>query len=438
MMKKICFLAAVFSFLAPLHALELTDIENSLGDIFSSSIDPNEGSTVFRSMNIPAGGRTEALGTAFTALSDDVSFFDYNPAASAVLDQTEIAVFHNAWIADSALETLALTRRNGRLGYGAQVKCFYVPFSEYNLYGDRVAGSYYSETSATFNVAYNFLSGYSFRGIAVGANAKLAWRSVPDYTDNRDDSIISGSGLEQSALALMADAGLLMRVKALKFYQDREPNLSLALTLNNFGVALTGFGNSVQKDDDTPARVVAGLSYRPFSRIVLSAEVRKHVFLSESLSSGTLSFASGVEAKLTPFFAFQLGFLLQGANPRFSLGSEFEIKGIKLDVAYTLDLTTSANPVNHISLSAKMTFGDRGRKAVMEKVDEYYIAGLKLYANGYYNEAILKWEEAISLAESHPLGITFEPAIQARNAALNFNRHKSELENMYSIDFDED
>lgn len=433
MMKKIFCFAVIFCFLSQIQALDLSGAQSSLADIFSSSIDENEGTTVFRSLNIPSGGRTEALGTAFTALADDISFFDYNPAASAVLEESEVAVFHNAWIADSALETLAFTHRNGSLGYGAQIKCFYVPFSEYNLYGDRVAGNYYSETSATFNVAYNFFSGYTFKGIAVGANAKLAWRSVPDYTDNRDDSIISGSGLKQSALGIMADMGFLFRFNALKLYQDREANCKIALSLNNFGSAYTGFGDSIQKDDDTPARLAAGFAYKPFSRITITGEVRKPVLLSDFSTNLSLSFAAGLEAQITSLFAFQCGFLLQGANPRLSMGSEFDIAGIKMDVAYTLDLTSSANPINHISLAAKIKFGDRGRKAALEKVDEYYLAGLKFYANGYYDEAILKWNQAINTAAKSPLNMRFEPAIQARKAAINFNSSKTELENLYSV-----
>lgn len=433
MMKKIFLPVAFFIFLAHSWAMDLSTPQSTLADIFSSSVDPNEGNTVFRSMNISSGGRTEALGTAFVALADDSSFFDFNPAASAILEQSEISVSHNAWIADSALETVALTRRNGNLGYGTQIKCFYVPFSEYNLYGDRVSGSYYSETSATFNIAYNFLAGYSFRGIAVGANAKLAWRSVPDYTDNRTDAIIPGSGLEQSALGIMADTGVLVRFNALKYYQDRNPNLNLALSLNNFGAAFTGFGSSVKKDDDTPARISAGFSYKPFSRLTISTEVRKPISISSISSSGKISFGTGIETQVTKNFAFQLGFLLQGANPRFSLGSEFDISRIKMDVAYTLDLTSSMNPVNHISLSAKIKFGDRGRKIAMSKVDECYLDGLKLYAEGNYDEAIVKWEEAILTAARSPLNIKFEPAILARETAINFNIQKAELENMYTI-----
>lgn len=433
MMKKIFLPAAFFIFLTHSWAVDLTSTQSTLADIFSSSIDPNEGSTVFRSMNIPSGGRTEALGTAFVALADDSGFFDFNPAASAVLEQSEISVSHNAWIADSALETIALTRRHGNLGYGTQIKCFYVPFSEYNLYGERVAGNYYSETSAAFNIAYNFLAGYTFRGIAVGTNAKLAWRSVPDYTDNRTDAVISGSGLEQSALGIMADTGVLIRFNALKFYQDRTPNLNLAISLNNFGAALTGFGSSIKKDDDTPSRISAGFAYKPFSRLTITTEIRKPVSISSISSSGKISFGTGIETKLTKAFALHLGFLLQGANPRFSLGSEFDINRIKMDIAYTLDLTSSMNPVNHISLSAKIKFGDRGRKIAMDKVDECYLDGLKLYAEGNYNEAIVKWEEAILTAARSPLNIKFEPAIIARQTAINFNIQKAELENMYVI-----
>ena len=435
-MKKILSFLLFFIFLFAPGALDLTGGEDALSGIFSSSPDSNEGLTTFRSLNIPCGGRTEALGTAFTAICDDASFFDYNPAASAVLEKSEIAVYHNSWIADSAQETLALTRRSGPLGYGAQLKCFYVPFSEYNLYGDRVYGSYYSETSATFNLAYNFLSGYNFRGITVGGNLKAAWRSVPDYTDNRDDSVISGSGLEQSALGIMGDLGVLVRFSAAKFFQDREPNLKFALTLNNFGAAFTGFGSSVKKDDDTPARITLGASYRPFEKLTFSTEIRKPVLLSDLASSGSFSFGLGAEAEITDFFAFQAGFLLQGSNPRISMGSEFELKDIKMDIAYTFDLTSSANPVNHISLSAKLNFGDRGRSAAMAKVDEAYIEGLKLYAEGYYNEALYKWNEAIIIAGSAPLQMKFEPAIEAKNAAINFNRSKLELEGMYSVGFE--
>lgn len=426
------FLTITFS-----HSLNLVNLNSSLSGMFESFTDDNEGTTGFRSLNIPSGGRVESLGTAFTGLCDDISFFDYNPAASAVLEQSEIAVFHNAWIADSAMETLAATRRHGNLGYGGQIKCFYVPFTEYNLFGDKLTGSYYSETSAIFNMAYNFLSGYTFKGIAVGFNAKAAWRYVPDYTNNQTNEVISGSGLEQSALAILADAGMLMSFNLFKMFQDRRPNFRIGLALNNAGLALTGFGDSIKIDDPVSSRLSAGLSYRPFSKFLISMEIRQPLNLQDLGTTGKFAAASGLELAISDKFSVETGFLIQGGNPRISLGSEFEILKMKMDVCYTFDLTSSSNPVNHISLSAKLKFGDRGRNNLLEKADEKYIDGIRLYAAGEYTEAILKFNEAIKLAKTFPLNIRYEPAIEARNMAITFNRNKKALENIQNISDEE-
>lgn len=419
--KKIA--VAVFScvFSACPYALDLVGTAGGLSDVFSSFVDGNEGLTVFRSLNIPSGGRAESLGTACVALGDDSSFFDYNPAASCILERTEVSVCHNAWIADSAMETVSATARDGNLGYGAQLKCFYVPFTEYNLYGDSVSGSYYSETSAALNVSYNFRAGYNFRGIALGGSARAAWRDVPDYTDNKTDSVISGSGLEQSAAALMLDFGAIVRFNAAKFFSDRNPNLSLGFSVMNAGLSVTGFGSSLEVDDALPTRVAAGFSWRAAKTLLISAEFRQPVNLLSLSSSGLWSAAAGVELSVMERLSFDFGFLLQGANPRISFGGGFSVMRAVVNVNYTFDLTSSANPVNHISLSARMRFGDRGRAALREKVDSHYIAGVSLYASGRIEEAVLEWERALSLDPS------FDPAREAREIAVRFLGVKDDI-----------
>ncbi len=409
-------------------SLDMSDAGSTLADIFEWATDDNEGLTTFRSLNIPVGGRAESLGSSCTALCDDISFFDYNPAASSVLPQTEIAVFHNAWIADSAMETISATSRDGNFGYGAQLKCFYVPFSEYNLFGDRVAGSYYTETSATVNASYNFLAGYDFKGLAVGANARLSWRGVPDYTDNQTDEIISGSGLEQSALAVMADVGLLLRFNFLKNFADRNPNLSFGLSLNNAGAAFTGFGSSLEVDDPLPTRLSAALAYRIFAPVLFTAEFRKPLNLMDFSCSGSISLASGMEITITRFFNFDMGFLVQGGNPRISMGSGFVIKAFQMNVNYTFDLTSSQNPVNHISLSAKVRLGDKGRSKLQEQIDAYYINGLRLYAEGDLDGAIVQWDLAIALDKR------FDPALDAKVAAIRFQKAKQAIMDMQKLD----
>ena len=85
-----------------------------------------------------------------------------------------------------------------------------------------------------------------------------------------------------------------------------------------------------------------------------------------------------------------------------------------------------------------MKLGDKGRFKAIELVNKYYLEGLRLYAEGYYDAAVLKWNESIRIAQSSPLNMSFEPAIIAKKIAINFNKNKYELENMYSLSFDDD
>jgi len=417
--------------LSQVSAIDLTDATSRLSEIFYSTVDSNEGTTSFRSLNIPSGGRAESLGTAYTALADDISFFDYNPAASSVLKNTEFSVYHNSWISDSSMETLAGTIRNGNLGMGAQIRCFYVPFTEYNIFGDRVAGSYYSETTATLNMAYNFLAGYNFKGLAVGMNLKGAWRSIPDYTDNDTDQIISGSGLAQSGAAVMGDLGMLLRFNAGKFYSSRDPNLHIGVSLMNAGAAFTGFGSKsstgIILDDPLPTRISAGVSYQMIKPVILTLEFRQPINIQSLSKSGKWSAGTGLSIQVTDFFAVLSGFLLQGGNPRISLGSQFELSKIIMNVNYTFDLTTSLNPVNHISLSAKINFGDRGRKTLSDAVDSYYNEGLEYYAHGQLDKAIDSWNKALAIDKR------FDPAIEAiqtAQKALDLYQHIIDIQSL--------
>ncbi len=395
--KKTLLTFLAFSFVFQAFALDMTDVFHSLSNPFYNLVDSNEGLTSFPSLNISGGGREESLGGAFTGLSDDISFFDYNPAGSCLLKKGEFALFHNSWIADSNMETIAWADRFGDLGMGAKVKCFYVPFTEYNYFGERVAANYYSETTACINASYNFFHGYYFKGLAVGGNAKVAWRSVPDYTNNETNSIIKGSGLAQSSLGLMADIGVMLSFDALKNFASRDANLRIGASVQNLGAAMTGFGSqgSFAIDDPLPTSAAIGLSYRPFKRFAFCLDFKQPVNLKNFSKSGKWSAGAGIEVNVTDFLDFMAGFRLKGANPRFSLGTEFKVKKFVFDINYTFDLTSSLNPVNHFSLSARVGLGDHGRKLKQERCDDLYTKGLDAYARGDEDAAVEFWKAAL-------------------------------------------
>lgn len=398
-----------------IFGLDLTDLSYNLADKFYSLTGNYEGTTGFRSLLIPSGGRAESLGNAYTGLADDISYIDFNPAASSILENTEISLFHNSWIADSAMETIAATTRIKNLGLGGKISCFYVPFSEYDSFGTKSSSNYYTETTAVFNVSHNFHPGYIFKGLAVGSNIKFSWRGMPDYSDKTTGKTISGSGLEQSALAFMADIGIITQFNFFKFYNSRESNCRAGVSFSNLGAAITGFGGSIKFDDPLTTSAGIGFSYKPLRPLTFSFEFRQPFDIS-ALDEYQIFYAgTGFCADITSYFSILCGFQLKGANPRFSLGSEFEIFKMRFNLNYSLDLTSSLNPINRISVSAKIKLGDKGRKEIRLKVDELYSYGLSLYAERKYDEAIIAWQEALKLDKY------FDPAREAIEIASQYS-----------------
>lgn len=404
----IFFLTVFFLFQETLTGLSYSEITENLSGIFYSTVDDNEGQTSFRSLLIPFGGRSESLGGAFTGLSDDISYLKFNPGAGAIQKETQFSLFHNTWIADSKLDSLAYTTRLSNipnLSYGGYISCFYLPFTEYNLFGDRVAGSYYSETVAALNLAYNFLAGYDFKGFALGVNIKTGWRSMPDYTDNNTDAIIANSGLQQSALSIMGDVGLLLQFNFLKYYYSREPNVHIGLSVQNLGVSITGFGANVIQDDPLPTLLSGGISLKFLKPLTLSMDFSQPVNLS-NLETYLLPYINlGVSFDFADFLSLMAGISMKGANPRFSAGFEFEVAKLRFNFNYSLDFTSSLAPFNRLSLSTKILMGDKGRSIIDKNVDDYYQQGLIAYADADYEGAIELWNEALKLNKR------FDPAI---------------------------
>jgi opacity protein-like surface antigen len=375
-------------------------ISNTLG------IDPNAGVTTLGSLLIPMGGLDEGMGTAYTAVCKDSSYFESNPAASSLLDHTELSVFHNQWIADTKIEGLVYTIRYENLGFGIAGKWLYVPFPATDQFGDNVGAGYYSESMAGFNVSYDFFPGFYNSGLAVGATAKLAYRAMPavsyvDTTTGEPDAVTTANN---SALGVMVDGGLLYRFNFLKLYSSRDKNFSLGLAIRNLGPPVEG--------DPLPTDASFGLAYSPLKPWTLSFDLTKPIDLVNLSQSGTMNYAGGFLVQMSDFFTIHGGLLIQGGNPRITIGSSFDVSQVQITVNYTLDLTTQLTPLNRISVQAAFSLGDLGRGDIAKKVDSLYLSGLDAYAKGDIDGAIADWNEALKLDSS------FDPARESRDAAL--------------------
>lgn len=408
-------LSVLSLFSASAQRLQLSSAYELLVNLFP--IDENKGRTVFLSTRIPMGGTAESMGSAYTAVCLDASFLERNPAGSAVLPNTELALYHNNWIADTRIEGLVYTSRFGPLGIALGGKWLYLPFTEYEDFGYRVTTGYYSEMVAIANASWHLFPGYYFYGLAVGANAKLAYRSMPDYGDE-NGVVIPGSGASQSAVAIMIDAGLLTRFNFLKLYSSREKNFSVGLSLKNLGPPSLG--------EALPSEATVGLAWSPLRPFMYSFDLTKPFNLVNLSESEKLYFGIGYAMNLTSFWDLQAGLLIKG-GPRLTLGSSIRVNPLVLVVNYTLDLTTQTTPLNRLSIEARFDMGDSGRREKQRQVDDLYILGLEAYARGDIEQAVGLWQEALDM---NPY---FDPAregIETARAALRLQQRVLEIQRL--------
>ena len=426
-LKRFSFFVSLFFCAINAFCLDISDFSDFFTDLGYIDSSKNEGITSFRSLLIPVGGRSESLGSAYTGLCDDAGYINFNAAASCILTETQASAFHNSWIADSKMDTLVYTTRIDNTGVGFQAGCLYMPFTEYNIFGERVNASYYTESNFAANISHNFLAGYDFKGLALGATIKSTFRSVPDYTDNNTDAIISYSGLAQSGFGIMADVGVMMQFNFLKFFASRTPNVRIGLSAQNLGVAFTGISSKdgLKLDDPLPTFFAAGMSCQFLPIITATFDIKQPVNLFHPEQYQMFSVSAGAILAFTKQFNLLLGAEIKGGNPRFSVGSELQLTNARLNFNYTLDLTSSFNPVNRISLSAKILLGDRGRAERQKIIDELYLRGLEYYAAAEWENAIEQWEMVLKINRR------YDPAIigieSARSQIDMYNRVRESM-----------
>ncbi|MDR2942930.1 MAG: UPF0164 family protein [Treponema sp.] len=421
--KKAVFLAVclIFCFHIPFLTADSHDNYGNFADYLNDiyGIDDNAGLTTFPILNIPMGGRSEGMASAFTAVSDDISFIEYNPAGSSMLERSEFAFFHNNWIADSKIEGFAYATRFGDLGLAAGAKWLYTPFTEYNYYAERVSNGYFSEGAAILNASYNIFQGYYFGGLSLGISLKGAFRIMPDYTSDTD-IITGGSGLAQSAVMGMADVGILTRFNFLKPYVAREKNASAALVIKNLGPPVLG--------ESLPTVASAAISYKPIRPLVFAFDFYMPLNMMDFDLSENPYFAFGTAVNVAKFLSIRAGVQIKSGGSRVTIGSAVNFNKISVDINYTLDLLTQLQPLNRVSLGMRLDLGDGGRQEKANKVNELYLLGLDAFSQGNYSEAKDYWQSALKLDP------TFEPAQEGIDMINKRQRLQNQVEDLFKLD----
>ena len=399
----------------------LTDYLNSI-----YGPDPNAGLTAFPVLKIPMGGRAEGMAGAFSAVSDDISFIEFNPAGSSMLASSELAVFHNNWIADTKIEGAVFASRFKNLGFAAAGKWLYTPFTEYNMYGERASKGYYSEGIAILNVSYNFFQTYYFPGVSIGASIKGAFRILPDFSNaddmgNNEGQLISGSGREQSAFMVMADVGVLTRFNVLKFYSSREPNTSAAIVMKNLG--------PLSKNEALPTVITAAIAYKPLRPLLISFDFSVPLNFEDIKLSEKPYWSLGIAGDITRFLSLRAGLMGKAGNMRITVGSAINLAKLSLEINYSLDLMTQIQPLNRVSLGMRLNLGDQGRSTKSARADKLYIEGLDAYSKSDLAGARSCWEEALRL-DPH-----YTPAKEGLNIVYRTQQTEDRIQDMQRLYF---
>ena len=414
-MRKVSAFAILFFLLSAVIFADFADFYYSISPE-EDRIDPNVGLTLFPTLLVPSGGRYEGMGTAFTAVADDSGYLEANPSASSLLEYTELVFSHNNWIADSNMEGVVYTIRFNDLGLGFGGKFLYVPFTEYDTWGERVSKGYFTETIGTMNISYNFFSSYYFYGIAFGTNIKVAYRSIPA-------EIAEG----QSLFGVMADIGVLTRFNFLKYFASRSKNVSLGAVVKNLGPPVP-LSAERTPSEPLPTEATFGMSYSPIRPVTIAFDLGIPFSLVPAYPAERPNFAAGFDVVFTDFYSLQAGFKYRGANPKISLGSIIELKAVRFAVNYTFDLTTSSQNPDHFSIQAELKIGDRGRAEIQALIDEYYTAGLEAYAEGSLVRSIEYWDKVLEL-DPH-----FQPAREMKKTAQRALLLQQKMEALQQIE----
>lgn len=393
------------------------DLFDFINDLYA--IDPNAGLTSLTVLNIAAGGRAEAMGNAYSSITEDGLSLEWNPASSSAMEQTGLSVYHNNWIDDSRLESIVYTTRSDFSGLGAGSKWLYTDFSQNNQFGERVSGGYYLEGVAWLNASVRLFPGYYFWGLAAGVNLKGALRLIPDWADS-SGTIQAGSGAGQSGATVILDAGLYTRFNFLKFYTTKERNTAVSLVAKNMGIPLLG--------DPLPSAITAGFSWRPLRPILLAIDLTKPLNLQDLSLSENIQLSTGINAAITPFLAARLGLYIRPAHFRISMGAGISLEKTDIDITYSLDQLTQFRSFNRLSIAATFKLGDRGRAQKSRQVESYYLDGLEEYARGNTDVALELWKEALALDRS------FDPAREGIQSIEDTKALEERIDDIQTLD----
>ena len=302
----------------------------------------NGGLTGFPGLIMPIGSRRDAMGEAYTAISNVEAYFEGNPAATAYDNGHTLSIYHQEWIADSAVEAVVFGRSVGSFGFGAGAKLFRVPFTAYDNVGAREGTGYLAESVVALNLAIRFITHPQLEA-SIGANVKGAIRYVSETIANA-----------QSAYSIPVDLGTLWRFRLLSIQNPDRLNFAVGLSIRNFGQPIAALRAPL------PTVISGGIAYSPISALLFTGDLHVPVtFEPDDNPAEPLYGAFGLSISATGFFEISAGVRLRPGDYRLSLGASVHVGILSFATTYMISPATGFSPDDSLSVSMSLDLADR-------------------------------------------------------------------------------
>jgi hypothetical protein len=249
-------------------------------------------------INLKVGARSNAMGCAFTAVSDDANLVQYNPAGLAFLLRKELMISYLRWFGDIDTQYLSYVhpRFYKNLNVGIGLQWFDDTLKRTDINGVEIGETKVSESMTLLSLSTKLSDKFS-----IGTNIKYLSSTLGRYSSN----------------ALIVDAGIML----LSF-------VDIGIAVNSFQLTPLKYRDQEEKISSTASLGIAKF----FRKACFSADATTTL---SGTGSGGFGLHLGFEYFLFRELALQVGYKI-GYGENISAGVRFNL--IRGEDIYILNL----------------------------------------------------------------------------------------------------
>lgn len=334
---------------------------------FDNSSAARGGQELFPFFDLYSGGVCRQYAGACSALVEDFTFFDKNPAASSLIYSGPFIGFsHRNYLIDDSVESVAFAHSVNRVGFGGVFRYAQSILNSYNASG--AVENIFSPNELLFglNISYNLLRSGLIDGISVGMNIKGAFTIFPEV----NEPVISRG-------AVLLDLGTLVNFHALKMVDFARPNLSLGLSYRNLGITLVR-GKQPDPAGLSVGVLTLGFAYLPIPYLLISSDLElAFTAIEQSPLGDAFDFSVGLGVMPVDFLELGAGFHINSTEYFFTVGASVTILGTQIRFVQRIDAFSDIASFSNFTISISLKVQNTVSSDRQQSVQKIYLSALQ-------------------------------------------------------------